>query len=161
MTITVSDEPFGAPESQSAAAGAEHRSGPPLPRRWSPVGRRAGHAGGGVVLVARDDGGRQLGCVALRRRDDSTLEIKRMYVRPEARGTGLADRLLAEVEGSARALGAERVKLETGLAQPEAMAVPTSAMATSRSSRTAITPTRHCRGPTRAISRRVEGRHAR
>ena len=74
-------------------------------------------------LVARDDAGRQLGCVALRRRDDGSLELKRMYVRQEARGTGLADRLLAEAEGRARALGAERVKLETGLAQPEAMAV--------------------------------------
>jgi putative acetyltransferase len=74
-------------------------------------------------LVARDSQGRPLGCAALRRRDDGSFELKRMYVRPEARGDGLADRLLGAIERRARELGATRVKLETGLAQPEAMAV--------------------------------------
>jgi putative acetyltransferase len=123
MTIAVSEEPFDAPESQALL----RELNTDLIRRYrgddhpSVVGPDTLE----VVsfLVARDDAGRQLGCVALRRRDDGSLEIKRMYVRPEARGTGLADRLLAEAEGRARALGAERVKLETGLAQPEAMAV--------------------------------------
>ncbi len=123
MTITVSEEPFGAPESQALL----RELNADLIRRYRGDGHPAvvGPDTLEVVsfLVARDGAGRQLGCVALRRRDDGTLEIKRMYVRPEARGTGLADRLLAEVEGRARALGAERVKLETGLAQPEAMAV--------------------------------------
>jgi GNAT superfamily N-acetyltransferase len=67
---------------------------------------------------------------AWRRRDDveafgtrRTAEVKRMYVVPGARGTGLARRLLARLEESAAAAGAEAMVLETGTAQPEAMAL--------------------------------------
>ena len=49
--------------------------------------------------------------------------IKRMYVRPEVRGRRLGDRLLAAIEERARRLGAKRLKLETGVPQPEAIAV--------------------------------------
>lgn len=52
-----------------------------------------------------------------------TAEIKRMYVAPAARGRGLAQRMLAHLEGDAAAYGAEAVVLETGLAQPEAIAL--------------------------------------
>jgi len=76
-----------------------------------------------AFLVARGRNGHPLGCIALRRREDGSFEIKRMYVRPEARGRRLGDRLLAAVEERARRLGAARVKLETGVPQPEAMAV--------------------------------------
>ena len=44
-----------------------------------------------------------------------------MYVRPESRGTGVGKLLLAALEDEARALGAERVVLETGVAQPESI----------------------------------------
>ncbi len=50
-------------------------------------------------------------------------EIKRMYVRPAHRGRGLSRRVLAELERSAAAAGVERLVLETGLAQPEAIAL--------------------------------------
>jgi GNAT superfamily N-acetyltransferase len=50
-------------------------------------------------------------------------EIKRMYVVPEARGLGLARRLLAELERLARAAGVQAIVLETGQAQPEAIAL--------------------------------------
>jgi putative acetyltransferase len=73
-------------------------------------------------LVARDRGGRPVGCVALLG-DDDEFVIKRMYVRPEVRGRRLGDRLLSAIEERARQLGARRVKLETGVPQPEAMAV--------------------------------------
>ena len=53
----------------------------------------------------------------------ATAEIKRMYVVPAARGQGLARRLLAHLERSAAEHGAEAVVLETGLAQPEAIAL--------------------------------------
>ncbi|MEV6794941.1 GNAT family N-acetyltransferase [Streptomyces sp. NPDC051320] len=50
-------------------------------------------------------------------------EIKRMYVVPEARGLGLARRILAALEESARAAGRTRMVLETGDKQPEAIAL--------------------------------------
>jgi GNAT superfamily N-acetyltransferase len=122
VTITIAEEPFSAPDSRELLQelitdlirryrGDDHPSEPPSPLDVE------------SFLVARDDAGRPLGCVALHRRDDASFEIKRMYVRPEARGRGVADRLLAEIETRARALGATKIKLETGLAQPEAMAV--------------------------------------
>jgi ribosomal protein S18 acetylase RimI-like enzyme len=54
---------------------------------------------------------------------DSTAEIKRMYVAPAARGRGLARAMLAHLEQTAREAGAKVMVLETGLAQPEAIAL--------------------------------------
>ena len=50
-------------------------------------------------------------------------EVKRMYVVPAARGRGLARGLLAALEESAREAGADVMVLETGTAQPEALAL--------------------------------------
>ncbi|MFL6240935.1 MAG: GNAT family N-acetyltransferase [Actinomycetes bacterium] len=50
-----------------------------------------------------------------------TAEIKRMYVTPAYRRQGLARLLLTHLEESARAAGHDRIWLETGLNQPEAM----------------------------------------
>jgi GNAT superfamily N-acetyltransferase len=50
-------------------------------------------------------------------------EVKRMYVVPAARGRGWARRLLAALEASARDAGADVMVLETGTAQPEAIAL--------------------------------------
>ncbi|GIG40274.1 GNAT family N-acetyltransferase [Cellulomonas phragmiteti] len=55
------------------------------------------------------------------RADDA--ELKRLYVAPSARGLGLARRLVALVEGDARTHGARRVVLDTGIRQPEAIAL--------------------------------------
>ena len=52
-----------------------------------------------------------------------TAEVKRMYVVPQARGLGLARAMLAHLEETARAAGAEAMVLETGLRQPEAIAL--------------------------------------
>ncbi|MEU7551770.1 GNAT family N-acetyltransferase [Streptomyces sp. NPDC044571] len=54
---------------------------------------------------------------------DGDAELKRMYVIPEARGLGLARRILAELEADARAAGRVRMVLETGDQQPEAIAL--------------------------------------
>lgn len=54
-------------------------------------------------------------------------EVKRMYVVPDARGHGLARRMLAHLEATSRAAGADVMILETGTAQPEAMALYASA----------------------------------
>jgi GNAT superfamily N-acetyltransferase len=53
----------------------------------------------------------------------SDAEIKRMFVRPEFARRGLARAVLAELERSARAAGITRLVLETGTAQPEAIAL--------------------------------------
>lgn len=50
-------------------------------------------------------------------------EVKRMYVLADQRGRGFARAVLAELERSAAAAGRIRVVLETGLSQPEAIAL--------------------------------------
>jgi GNAT superfamily N-acetyltransferase len=53
----------------------------------------------------------------------SAVEVKRMYVVPAARGRGLARTMLAHLERTAAEAGADVVVLETGLRQPEAIAL--------------------------------------
>jgi len=59
----------------------------------------------------------------LRRHNAAEVEIKRMYVVPGARGRGLSRIILAALEDRARAMGASRIVLETGQAQPEAISL--------------------------------------
>ena len=80
----------------------------------------------GCFLVARLDG-RPVGCGALRRLAPGVGEIKRMWVAPEARGLGLSRRLLSALEDQARALGMDRVRLDTNRALTEAQALYRSA----------------------------------
>ena len=65
--------------------------------------------------------GEPAGCGGLKELDPDTGEIKRMYIRRVARGHGLGRMLLLELEERARAFGYRRLKLETGLPQPEAI----------------------------------------
>ena len=67
---------------------------------------------GGVLLVARD-GDAPAGCVALRRLDAGTGEMKRMYVREAYRGGGLGRRLAVAIIEEARKRGNVRVLLDT------------------------------------------------
>ena len=67
-----------------------------------------------------------VGCGALRRADERIGEIKRMYVRPAWRGHGVSRAVLLAVEARARELGYERLILETGTRQPEAIGLYTS-----------------------------------
>jgi GNAT superfamily N-acetyltransferase len=55
-----------------------------------------------------------------------TAEVKRMYVVPAAQRRGIARRMLAHLEATAAAAGIEGMVLETGLEQPEAIALYTS-----------------------------------
>lgn len=72
-------------------------------------------------VVARLDGS-AIGCGALRLAAGFA-ELKRMYVAPEARGGGVGLRLLAHLEQLAVDAGRPLVRLETGIAQPEAIAL--------------------------------------
>jgi GNAT superfamily N-acetyltransferase len=69
----------------------------------------------GEFLVARSDGREFLGCVGLRllAGTPETAEIKRMYVLPAGRGSGLGRGLLLAVEAAATRLGAVRIVCET------------------------------------------------
>lgn len=67
-----------------------------------------------------------VGCGGLRRIDSSVAEIKRMFVTATARRHGIARTVLEELVEQARALGYERLILETGTKQPEAIALYTS-----------------------------------
>jgi GNAT superfamily N-acetyltransferase len=76
--------------------------------------------GKGAFLVARR-GEEPVGCGALRLLDAETGELKRMYVAPAARGTGLGRLLVAALEAEARSLGVKRLVLETGVGQHAAL----------------------------------------
>jgi len=76
----------------------------------------------GAFLIASRSG-KPIGCGAVRRIEDRTGEIKRMYVSPEERGRGVGHALLVALEAEARALGISRLVLETGDRQSEAMAL--------------------------------------
>jgi len=78
--------------------------------------------GRGAFLVIYQ-AGTPVGCGAVRRVDADTAELKRMYVSPAVRGKGLGRRLVAALEAEARALGARRLILETGIRQTAALAL--------------------------------------
>ncbi len=80
----------------------------------------------GTFVVAWRDAD-AIGCGGLRRADEHTGEIKRMYVRPAWRGHGVGWAVLDAVEERARRLGYDRLILETGTRQPEAIGLYTSA----------------------------------
>jgi putative acetyltransferase len=73
-------------------------------------------------FVARLDG-KALGCAALVKKSADYVEIKRMYVNQAARGSGLGKRLMGVLNDEARRLGANYLRLETGIHQPEAIAL--------------------------------------
>lgn len=84
----------------------------------------------GLYLMAYDERERPVATGGWRAMDengegyaDGDAELKRMYVVPEARGLGLARRILARLEEDARAAGRRRMCLETGTKQPEAISL--------------------------------------
>lgn len=72
-----------------------------------------------VVVAFRS--GKAVGCGAFKRYAEGVAEIKRMFVRPEFRGMGIAGTVLAELETWAGELGYLECILETGKKQPEAI----------------------------------------
>ena len=62
-----------------------------------------------------------IGCAAMKKFDQTTVEIKRMYVSPEKRSTGIAQKIMQELEAWAKELSYEKCILETGRRQLEAV----------------------------------------
>jgi ribosomal protein S18 acetylase RimI-like enzyme len=77
-----------------------------LPGKYSPP------AGG--VLIARDNVNYPVGCIALRPlKTEGTCEMKRLYVRPQARGHDLGYRLAVEIMEYGKTAGYTRIVLDT------------------------------------------------
>lgn len=125
MSLSIDPEAFDSPDAQRliAALDAGLAELYPPEQRFGP-NLKAQHLGDGrgVFLVARD-GGRAVGCGAVRLLDATTAEVKRMYVEPDQRGKGVARAVLACLEAAAGQLGARRLVLETGIHSPEALAL--------------------------------------
>ena len=85
-----------------------------LPGKYSPPD--------GALLLAHLDG-RPVGCVALRRIDADTCEMKRMFVPPEMHGHGIGRALGSAIIEEARRLGYTAMVLDTSVRQEEAQAL--------------------------------------
>jgi putative acetyltransferase len=84
----------------------------------------ASYAGrGGVFHVVESPAGTIVGCGGLFPIATNTVELRKMYLLPEARGRGLGKRMLANFLADARRLGYKRVILETNSVLKEAIAL--------------------------------------
>ena len=92
-----------------------------LVTRYGAEGRSLVHAAARYLVASF--AGQPAGCVALQPAGPTTGELKRMYVSPEFRGRGIGRALLTELEELASGLGYARIRLATGVRQPEAIAL--------------------------------------
>jgi putative acetyltransferase len=74
-----------------------------------------------AFFVAFDEAGEAIACGGLREIDETHGEVKRMFVHPAHRGSGVSTAVLTELEAFAAARGWTRLVLETGDRQPDAI----------------------------------------
>jgi len=74
------------------------------------------------VIVAYEDD-KPIGCGAIKEYAANAMEVKRMYVTPENRGKGIANKVLTALDGWAAELSYTKCILETGKRQPEAISL--------------------------------------
>ena len=72
-----------------------------------------------VVIICVDDVA--VGCGAIKPFNKNAVEVKRMFVLPEKRGEGIAQKVLQELEIWAKEIGYKKCVLETGKRQVEAI----------------------------------------
>lgn len=124
-SVTISAEPEDSPDAESCVAAYYRELAARFEGGFDPGS--GGYAGkqtqaAGTFLIARLDG-RPVGCGALKVIDTATAEIKRMWVAPEARGLGLARRMLRSLEDEARRHGLSSVVLDTNRSLIEAQSL--------------------------------------
>ena len=85
-----------------------------LPGKYAPPDGR---------LMLATEGGQAAGCVAIRRIDDDVCEMKRLYVRPEFRSSGLGRLLAREMISQAAETGYATMRLDTLDRLAEAMSL--------------------------------------
>jgi len=78
-----------------------------------------------ATVVVALDGARPVGCGCFKPFGPAAVELKRMYVAPDARGRGIAAQVVAALEQWACELGFTAIALETGTKQHEAIALYT------------------------------------
>jgi GNAT superfamily N-acetyltransferase len=123
VAIEIRPEPFGSPvtqpmaDAQQAELTERHHGSPgsgamPSPEYFEPPD--------GIFLVAFEDG-EPIACGGVGRWDETTGELRRMYVLPAHRGRGLGRAILERLEDTGRELGYTKMRLETGNEAPEAL----------------------------------------
>lgn len=75
------------------------------------LSRKYGYPKGRLFIVKSGD--RSIGCIGLKDCTGNACEIKRLYVRPEARGMGLGEKLVNLILDEGAKIGYEYVKLDT------------------------------------------------
>lgn len=125
MGLTIAAEPFDSDDARKLIVGLDAGLAaiyPPAQRFGPNLKPEQLEAGGGTLLVARE-GGRAVGCGAIRLLDATSAEVKRMYVEPDHRGKGVGRFVLESLEAAARRMGVRRLVLETGDQQDAAIAL--------------------------------------
>lgn len=118
------DEPLDSPASRGLLAAFEAEIAGLYPG-WSPISGPSATPEefgppSGLFLVAYE-AAEPIACGGFKRLHASDAEVKRMFVAPASRGAGVGGVLLDALEARARDVGYERIRLDTGDAQPEAL----------------------------------------